>query len=196
VKHVEKRKMRFRYIVKQMAKKRMCRCKKSPRPHRCREWVQREERRALKKIQKICPHVVCKHLGYCATLSKDGGAIELLVKQKAADIVDSPSLALQLLDQRLEAHLTKEVCGEFEQMQGLCVHLAASSDSRHYVKVYMAVLHNDTKWLDNELLKQVRSAKAGVNVDLCGACKNVIQSSKSFYLQILVSFAYIVEDGV
>ncbi len=193
--HVEKRKIRFRYIVKQMAKKRLAKCKKSSRPYRCRQWIRRKEWRTLKKIEKICPLAVCKHLGYCETSPEENGAKELLVKSKINTIVSSPSLWVELLDQQLEAYLTKDVCGEFEQLQALCVHLAASADSRRYAKIYIAVLHNDTKSIDNDLREEVKSAQASVYIDGCAACKKIIQSSTNFYLQLLVSVVYIVEDS-
>ncbi len=190
---MEKRKLRLRYIVKQIAKKRLYKCKKSSRPHRCRRWIQRKEWRTLKKIAKICPYLVCKHLGYCS--SEDNAASDLLVKPRIGTVVGSPSLSVELLDQQLEAHFTKDVCSEFEELQALCVHVAASVDGRRYTKIYMAVLDNDTKWIDNSLRKEVQSAQAGISIDLCGACKNVIQSSTNFYLQNLVSVAYIVENN-
>jgi hypothetical protein len=178
-----------------MAKKRLAKCKKSSRPYRCRQWIRRKEWRTLKKIEKICPLAVCKHLGYCETSPEENGAKELLVKSKINTIVSSPSLWVELLDQQLEAYLTKDVCGEFEQLQALCVHLAASADSRRYAKIYIAVLHNDTKSIDNDLREEVKSAQASVYIDGCAACKKIIQSSTNFYLQLLVSVVYIVEDS-
>jgi nicotinamide riboside kinase len=191
---VEKRKMRLRFIVKQMAKKRLARCARSHRPQRCRQWVRRKTLRVLKKIAKICPYMVCKHLGYCDTVSTDNVASKSLMPPKIAAMFGSPSLSVGLLDQQLETYLTQNVCNEFEQLQTFCVHLAASIDSRRYAKLYMAVLDNDTKWIDNDLRKQVQSAQAGTNVNICDACKNVIQSSKDFFLQALVSVVYIVEE--
>jgi len=186
--------MRFRFIVKQMAKKRIARCEKSPRPERCRHYIRQKAWRALRKINKICPRMVCKHLGYCDTLSKDGGATELLKKSTGDAVIDSPSLSHELLIQKLETYLTENLCDQFEHMQTLCIHVAASSDSHRYAKIYMAILHNDTKRLDNDLQKETQLIQAGLNVDLCGACKNVIQSSKNSYLQILVSAASIMQN--
>jgi hypothetical protein len=131
--------------------------------------------------------MVCKHLGYCETVSEDNAASKLLMEPKIGTVIGSPSLSVGLLDQQLEAHLTNDVCSKFEQLQTLCIHLAASIDGRHYAKLYMAVLDNDTKWIDNDLRKQAQSAQAGANADLCGACKNVIQSAKDFFLQNVVS---------
>jgi hypothetical protein len=182
---VEKRKMRLRYIVKQIAKKRMCMCKRSSRPHRCRQWIRRKERRVLRRIEKICPYTICKHLGYCKALPENDSVSKLLVEPKISTVDDSPSLWLGLLDQQLEAYLTKNVCGEFEQLQKLCIHLAASIDNRRYAKIYMAVLRNDTKWIDSSLHEEVQSVQASANVGLCDVCKNIIQSSANSYLQIL-----------
>jgi hypothetical protein len=166
-------------------------CKRSPHPYRCRQWIRRKEWRALKRIEKICPRAVCKHLGYCKTLLEDDdGASELTVKSKFDAVLGSPSLALEVLDQQLEAYLTENVCGEFKQAQALCIHVGASIDSRRYTKLYMAVLDNDTKWIDNDLQEEVKSVQAAANVGLCGACKNVVQSSTNLYLQILVSITY------
>jgi len=116
------------------------------------------------------------------------------VKPIIGTVIGSPSLSVELLDQQLEAHFTKDVCNEFEELQPLCVHVAASVDGRRYAKIYMAALDNDTKWIDNSLRKEVQSLQAGINVNLCDACKNVIQSSTNFYLQNQVSVAYIVEN--
>jgi hypothetical protein len=176
-----------------MAKKRIARCEKSPRPERCRHYIRQKAWRALRKINKICPRMVCKRLGYCDTLSKDVGATELLKKSIGDAVIDSPSLSHELLIQKLETYLTENVCDQFEHMQTLCIQVVASSDSHRYAKIYMAILHNDTKRLDNDLQKETQLIQAGLNVDLCGACKNVIQSSKNSYLQILVSAAYIIQ---
>jgi hypothetical protein len=70
-------------------------------------------------------------------------------------------------------------------LKPLCVHLAASIDSRRYAKLYMAVFHNDTKWIENSLREEVQSSQASANVDLCDTCKNAIQSSTNFYTQSL-----------
>jgi hypothetical protein len=194
--HVAKRKMRLLYIVKEMAKKRMYRCKKSPRPYRCRQWVQRKERRVLKRIEKICPLAICKHLGYCEGSDVDNTASKVLFESKISNVAGSPSLWAELLDQQLEAHFTKDVCSEFTESQALCIHLAASIDGHRYAKLYMAMLHNDTTWIDKSIRKEVQSSQGGSKGDLCEACKNVVQSSKTIYLQLLVSVACIVENGI
>jgi hypothetical protein len=181
--------------VKKMAKKRMDKCKKSHQPQRCRQWIRRKEQRALKRIAKICPQAVCEHLGYCKKKAEDNVASKLMKESKIETAVDSPSLWLELLDQQLETYFTKDVCNEFKKWQALCIHLAASVDGRHYAKIYMAMLNNDTTWIDNDIRKEAQSVQVGSNVDLCGACKNVVQSSTTFYLQILVSVVYIVENG-
>jgi hypothetical protein len=125
----------------------------------------------------------------------DGGATELLKKSTGDAVIDSPSLSNELLIQQLEIYLTNNVCDQFEHMQTLCIHVAASSDSHRYAKIYMAIIHNDTKGLNNDLQKETQLTQAGLNVDLCAACKNVIQSSKNSYLQILVSAAYIIQNS-
>ena len=115
------------------------------------------------------------------------------MKSKVATDVSSPSLWVQLLNRELEGHLTKDTCNDFEQLQALCIHIGASIDSQRYTKIYMAALHNDTTWIDNSLRKEVQSMQTGVNVDLCGACKSLVQSSVEFYQQNLVSVFYIVK---
>lgn len=174
---VEKRKMRLRYIVKRMAEKRMHMCERSPHRHRCREWIRQEERRALMRIAKICPYLVCKHLGYCE-------------KRATNDDVASESS----LDRQLQLHVTQEICGDFEQMQAMCAHILASNESCRYTEIYMAILDNDSKWIDDDLRKQMPSTTADRTMDICGTCKSAVQSSKDFFLQVLVSYVLTVEE--
>lgn len=169
--------MRLRYIVKRMAEKRMHMCERSPHRHRCREWIRQEERRALMRIAKICPYLVCKHLGYCE-------------KRATNDDVASESS----LDRQLQLHVTQEICGDFEQMQAMCAHILASNESCRYTEIYMAILDNDSKWIDDDLRKQMPSTTADRTMDICGTCKSAVQSSKDFYLQVLVSYVLSVEE--
>lgn len=169
-----------------MAKKRMHMCKKSHRPYHCRKWIRRREQHTLKRIAKICPTAVCKHLGYCT---------ESIEKSKIERIVDSPSVWLELLDQKLENHFTKDVCNEFEHLQAICTQLAASVDGRRYAKMYMAMLHNDTTWIDNDIRETTELSQAGSNTDTCETCKNIVQSSTTFNLQIVVSVTFMRDDG-
>ena len=160
--------MRMRYIIKQMAEKRMQICEKSPHPDRCRRWIRQEERRALIRVALICPYLVCKHLGFCGVTTKG-------------------RVASLSLDQQLEAHLAKEICGEFGEMQTICHHIAASNESHRYAGIYMAVLHNDSKWINDDLRVQVQSAQSAATTDLCSGCKNIVQAWKDLDLQVLVS---------
>jgi hypothetical protein len=115
----------------------------------------------------------------------DNTASKVLFESKISNVAGSPSLWAELLDQQLEAHFTKDVCSEFTESQALCIHLAASIDGHRYAKLYMAMLHNDTTWIDKSIRKEVQSSQGGSKGDLCEACKNVVQSSKTIYLQLL-----------
>jgi hypothetical protein len=167
--------MRLRYIVKQMAEKRIRMCERSPHPYRCREWIRTEERRALMRIASICPYLVCKHIGYCERATND-------------DVESESSL-----DRKLYLHVT-QICGDFEQMQAMCAHIVASNESHRYAEIYMAILHNDSKWIEDDLRKQMPSTAASRQIDLCGTCKSAVQSSTDFYLQVLVSCLLTVEE--
>ncbi|CAF1264556.1 unnamed protein product [Adineta steineri] len=183
--HIKKRKIRFHFIVKRMAKKRMHMCRKSSRPHHCRHWVRRKERHILKKIDMICPHMVCKHLGYCTTAPENDSSIKILTESNKNIVQQFPSFTSESIEQHLEVYLTQDVCNKFDNFQALCVHIVASSDSHRYTKIYMTVLDNDTKWFDNDLRKEAQLTRTTGDMNQCDECNSAIQSSKDFYLQKL-----------
>ncbi|UJR19941.1 hypothetical protein I4U23_023073 [Adineta vaga] len=165
--HVERRKMRLRHIVKHIARKRLHMCKHSRRPHLCRYWIREKERRVLKKIGNICPHAVCKHLGYCKKTAENNDVNGVLEKSKIDFTVDSPSLLLELLlDVQLDTYFTKNICNEFEQLQTICIHISASVDSRRYAKTYIAMLQNDTTRIEKYFKKEETVYKT--LMDTCG----------------------------
>jgi len=70
----------------------------------------------------------------------------------------------------------------------MCEHLMASPQAQRYGYVYMALLTNNPKLVDDDLREQM-ATKANVNV--CDACKNAVQSSKDFWSNALVRIIFI-----
>ena len=186
--HVTKRKMRYRYVIKEMTKKRLRMCEKSPRPDQCRRWIRRQEKHALEKIDRICPYLVCKHLGYCQKKDQSGEAPQPAVQSLVDLASDSTSPWPQLLlDVNLETYLTNDVCKDFESAQTLCIQVVASVDSRRFAKLYLSILHNEQTWIDQDLRQTAaRAQQVNGGGDACEPCKNVMRSSLDFYRKNLV----------
>lgn len=64
----------------------------------------------------------------------------------------------------------------------MCEHLLASHQSLHHAYVYMAILQSNTQLIDDHLREQVTNAKA----DVCGSCKDAVESAKDFLNNALV----------
>ncbi len=72
----------------------------------------------------------------------------------------------------------------------MCEHLMASPQAHRYGYVYMALLTNNPKLVDDDLREQM-ATKANANV--CDACKNAVQSAKDFWSNALVRIIFIVK---
>ncbi len=90
------------------------------------------------------------------------------------------------LEERLEAH---NICSEYGQFKAICQHLMNSVNSPRYAHVYLTLLKNDRKLIDDDLREQVQTK---VNTDVCTSCKNAVQSSKDFWKNSLVRFIEII----
>ena len=126
-------------------------------------------------IDKDSSENLCERLGYClkeitwepsATLSRLRSLIQHQTKP---------------LEERLEAH---NICSEYGQLKTMCEHLMISVESRRYAKVYLAVLTENPKLIDDDLREQMQTK---VNADVCTSCKNAVQSSKDFWKNALVN---------
>jgi len=65
----------------------------------------------------------------------------------------------------------------------MCEHLMASPEGHRYAPIYMAILKNNPKLIDDDLREQMQT-KANINV--CDSCKNAVQSSKDFWENAIV----------
>ena len=70
----------------------------------------------------------------------------------------------------------------------MCEHLMASPQAHRYGYVYMALLTNNPKLIDDDLREQMATK---VNTDVCDSCKNAVQSSKDFWSNALVRINYL-----
>jgi regulatory protein YycI of two-component signal transduction system YycFG len=84
------------------------------------------------------------------------------------------------LEERLEAH---NICSEYGQLKSMCEHLMISVNSRRYAYVYLALLKNNPKLMDDDLREQMETK---INTNVCDSCKNAVQSSKDFWNNALV----------
>jgi len=74
--------------------------------------------------------------------------------------------------------LSDNLCSNFENLKPICEHLLTSRQSDRYLNVYMAILKNNSTFIDEDLQK--------LNSNTCDACKNSVQSSKDFWINALV----------
>jgi hypothetical protein len=67
----------------------------------------------------------------------------------------------------------------------MCEHLMSSVQGQRYTYVYLALLKNNPKLIDDDLREQMATK---VNTDVCDSCKNAVQTSKDFWGNALVRF--------
>ncbi|CAF3821446.1 unnamed protein product, partial [Rotaria sordida] len=148
----------------------------------CRSIVQSAQQQSLNQIDKINSRTYCQRYGYCSSehSSQSTPFLSRLLISSHQHIGSS----IEALDQRLEAGLSSDICFQYGQLRPMCEHLIASPDSHRYAHIYMALLKNNPKLIDDDLRQQITS---NVNVDVCDSCKNAIQSSKDFLNNALES---------
>jgi hypothetical protein len=90
---------------------------------------------------------------------------------------------IEAIDQRFEAAISSDICFQYGQLRPMCEHLMASPQGHRYGYVYLALLKNNRKIIDDDLREQMQTK---VNIDVCDSCKNAVQSSKDFWKNALV----------
>ncbi|CAF3317643.1 unnamed protein product, partial [Rotaria sp. Silwood2] len=141
----------------------------------CRSHVQSIQQETLDKINSINSQNLCQHLGYCTLVNTLEPSATLLRLKLLAQH------QTKTLEERLQSN---DVCSEYGQLKPMCEHLLASPQSHRYAYMYMALLKNNPKLIDDDLREQMTSK---VNVDVCDSCKNSVQSSKDFLNNALES---------
>ena len=128
----------------------------------------------MKKITEHTSQSLCQRVGYCfADSSSEPSATALRLKGLLQH-------QTKTLEERLEAH---EICSEYGQFKTVCEHLLTSVDSHRYVRVYLALLKNDRKLIDDDLREKVQTK---LNADVCNSCKSAVESSIDFWKNTLV----------
>jgi hypothetical protein len=148
----------------------------------CRSRVQSAQQETLDQIEKMNSETLCEKLGYCISetsfeLSSTNLRLRSLVQHQT-----------KTLDQRLESH---NICSEYGQLKPMCEHLMVSPSSGRYAYVYMSLLKNNPKLIDDDLREQMASK---INTDVCDGCKNAVQSSKDFWINALVRMKHIINE--
>ncbi|CAF0969540.1 unnamed protein product [Rotaria sordida] len=123
----------------------------------------------LNQINQINSLTFCQHFGLC--LSKSSlRSIPFLSKLMTTFYLNFGSSIEKFSD---------NLCLNFGDLKPICEHLMGSTQSTHYINIYMALLKNDPKLIDDVLRKP--------KTDTCDKCKNATQSSKDFLLNELES---------
>ena len=171
------RQVRFRTMVNEATTGLLDSCTDSD----CRALVQSAQQKTLNQIEKINAQTFCQRYGYCAPERSSG------LTSFQSRLSDNPhhhvGSSIESLDQRLEVSLSSDLCFQFGQMKPMCDQLMASPLSQRYANVYLALLKNNPKLVDDDLRAHLATKPT---VDICTACKNAVQSSKDFWTNSLV----------
>lgn len=136
--------------------------------------VQSIHEETLNLIDKVDSQSLCQRLGYCLSeISWEPSATLLRLRSLVQN-------QRKTLEERLEAN---NICSEYGQFKTMCEHLMISVHSHRYAHVYLALLTNNPKLIEDDLREQVQTK---VNTDVCESCKNAVQSSKDFWKNALV----------
>ena len=147
----------------------------------CHSLVQSAQQQTLDQLDGLNSREFCQRLSYCP--SEHSSHMTPYLSRLSANFYHHIGSAIEGLDQRLETALSSDVCFQHGQLRPMCEHLLASSQSRRYANLYMALLKNTSKFIDDDLREQMTTK---VNVDVCHSCKNAVQSSKDFMNNALV----------
>ena len=167
---VNLRETRFRTIISEMTSGLLASCT----DNQCRSQVQSAQQQTLGQVDQIDSQGLCRNLGYCTMeVTLDASPMQLRLRNLLQH-------QMKTLDQRLES---SNLCSQFGQMKPMCEHLMASPLSQRYTNVYLALLKNNPKLVDDDLRAHLATKPT---VDICTACKNAVQSSKDFWTNSLV----------
>jgi hypothetical protein len=134
--------------------------------------VQSTQQQTLSQIDRIISRTYCERYGYCSSQSTK------YMSRLSADPYHHIGSDLEALDVRFEAALSSDICFQYGQLKPMCEHLLSSPQGHRYVYVYMAILKNNPKLMDDDLREQMETK---VNTNVCDSCKNAVQSSKDFW---------------
>ncbi|CAF3349410.1 unnamed protein product [Rotaria sp. Silwood2] len=135
--------------------------------HGCHSVIQSTSQEVLNQINQIDSSVFCQHFGLCSSISSSR-SIPYLSKLMTTFYLNFGSSIEKFSD---------NLCLKFGDLKSICEHIMASTESDHYVKIYMAFLKNNPKLIDDDLRKQ--------KTDACDQCKNATQSSKDYLMNEL-----------
>ncbi|CAF1099474.1 unnamed protein product [Adineta steineri] len=141
----------------------------------CRSFVQSAQQQSLNQINKFNSQTYCQRYGYCPAEQSSQTAYMSHLLLKANNHIGS---SIEGLDQRLEAALASDICFQYGQLRPMCDHLMSSPQAHRYASVYMALLKNNPKLIDDDLREQMST---DVHADVCQSCKDAVQSSKDFW---------------
>lgn len=142
----------------------------------CRSTVQSAQQQTLSQIDRIDSQTYCQRYGYCASETP------YYMSRVVANHIGSD---IEGIDDRLEAAITSDICFQHGQLRPMCEHLMASKQAHRFGYIYLALLKNNRKLIEDDLREQVQTKS---NADICGSCKNAVQSGKDFWKNSLVRF--------
>ena len=140
----------------------------------CRSTVQSAQQQTLGQIDRVDSQTYCQRYGYCASETP------FYMSRVLANHIGSD---IEAINDRLEAAITSDICFQHGQLRPMCEHLMASKDGHRFGYVYLALLKNNRKVIDDDLREQMQTKP---NADVCQSCKNAVQSGKDFWKNSLV----------
>ncbi|CAF3793085.1 unnamed protein product [Rotaria sp. Silwood1] len=177
-KRLDSRQYRFRTTVNEVTTALLSLCTDDD----CRSIVQSAQQQSLNQIDQINSQTYCQRYGYCS--SEHSSQSTPFLSRLLINSYQHIGSSIEALDQRLEAALSSDICFKYGQLRPMCEHLIASPQSHRYAYMYMALLTNNPKLIDDDLRQQMTTK---VNVDVCDSCKNSVQASKDFLNNALES---------
>ncbi|CAF3915477.1 unnamed protein product [Adineta steineri] len=159
------RQNRFRETIDEIAADQLSLCKDES----CRSRVQSTYQTLTDKMNNFNSPKTCQRIGYCLSEnlhepSETTLRLKSLVQQQT-----------QTLEERLQAH---DICAEFRESKTMCEHIMISVNNHRYAYIYMSLLKNNPKLIDDDLREQMST---DVHADVCQSCKDAVQSSKDFW---------------
>jgi len=166
---------RFRKIVSEITNSLTSLCTNND----CRSLVQSTQQQTLSQIDRIDPTTYCERYGYCLTPPSTSYMAHLLA---------NPTRHSAALDSgfhdRLEIAIRQDICFQYGQFRPMCEHLMASKQAHRFNYIYMSLLKNNPKLIDDDLREQLESKP---NQDVCSSCKQSVQTAIDFWKNSLDS---------
>lgn len=143
--------------------------------------VQSTQQQSIDQIDRINTKTYCQRYGYCPT--ENSSQTPLYLSRLLINAQQHVGSSIEALDERFETALSTDICFQYGQLRPMCEHLLSSPKNHRYNYVYMALLKNNPKLIDDDLREQMATS---VNADVCASCKDSIESSKTFLNNALV----------